>query len=176
MASIDPLGLVPSRYRRIVRELVQFGMVGGVGFVVQVSVFNVLRATVFSPTEVHNGPIYAMLVSTLLAIVVNWLGNRYWTFRAKRQTRILRESVEFFAVSVVGMMIGLGCLWFSHYVLGFRSVFADNLSGNVIGLVLGAAFRFVLYRFWVFNANRSLETVTVTAPVTVAADRATPSS
>lgn len=174
MASIDPLGLVPVRYRRIARELVQFGMVGGVGFVVQVSVFNVLRATVFSPTVIHNGPIYAMLVSTLLAIVVNWLGNRYWTFRSKRQTRILRESVEFFAVSVVGMTIGLGCLWFSHYVLGFRSVFADNLSGNVIGLVLGAAFRFVLYRFWVFNANRSLDAVTVTAPVTVVADRATP--
>ncbi|WP_374945959.1 GtrA family protein [Agreia sp.] len=172
MASFDPLGLVPARFRKIVTELVQFGMVGGVGFVVQVSVFNVLRASVFSPTVIHAGPILAMLVSTLLAIVVNWLGNRYWTFRAKRQTKIVRESIEFFAVSVVGMTIGLGCLWFSHYVLGFRSVFADNLSGNVIGLVLGAAFRFVLYRFWVFNSSRSLDSVSVTAPAATAADTA----
>jgi putative flippase GtrA len=176
MASIDLLGFVPGRYRKIVLELVQFGMVGGLGFVVQFSVFNVLRSTVFSPTVVHAGPILAMLVSTLLAIIVNWLGNRYWTFRTKRQTRIVRESVEFFAVSVVGMMIGLGCLWFSHYVLGFRSVFADNLSGNVIGLVLGAAFRFVLYRFWVFNASRSLDTVSVAAAGAVPADSATRSS
>jgi putative flippase GtrA len=176
MASIDLLGFVPGRYRKIVLELVQFGMVGGLGFAVQFSVFNVLRATVFSPTVVHAGPILAMLVSTLLAIIVNWLGNRYWTFRAKRQTRIVRESVEFFAVSVVGMMIGLGCLWFSHYVLGFRSVLADNVSGNVIGLVLGAAFRFVLYRFWVFNASRSLDTVSVAAAGAVSADSATRSS
>jgi putative flippase GtrA len=177
MASIDHLlGFVPGRYRRIVLELVQFGMVGGLGFVVQFSVFNLLRSTVFSPTVVHAGPILAMLVSTLLAIIVNWLGNRYWTFRTKRQTRIVRESVEFFAVSVVGMMIGLGCLWFSHYVLGFRSALADNLSGNVIGLVLGAAFRFVLYRFWVFNASRSLDTVSVAAAGAVSADSATRSS
>ncbi|WP_082465849.1 GtrA family protein [Agreia sp. Leaf210] len=176
MASIDLLGFVPPRYRKLVLELVQFGMVGGVGFVVQVSVFNALRSTVFSPTVIHAGPILAMLVSTLLAIVVNWLGNRYWTFRSKRQTKIVRESVEFFAVSVVGMMIGLGCLWFSHYVLGFRSVLADNISGNVIGLVLGAAFRFVLYRFWVFNASRSLDTVSVTAPIAVVSDTATRSS
>ncbi|WP_044441780.1 GtrA family protein [Agreia bicolorata] len=176
MASIDLLGFVPSRYRKIVLELVQFGMVGGLGFVVQVSVFNGLRSTVFSPTVIHLGPIFAMLVSTLLAIVVNWLGNRYWTFRSKRQTKIVRESVEFFAVSVVGMMIGLGCLWFSHYVLGFRTVLADNISGNVIGLVLGAAFRFVLYRFWVFNASRSLDTVSVTAPVAVVSETATRSS
>jgi putative flippase GtrA len=176
MASIDLLGFVPSRYRKIVTELVQFGMVGGVGFVVQVSVFNVLRSTVFSPTVIHAGPILAMLVSTLLAIVVNWLGNRYWTFRAKRQTKIMRESVEFFAVSVVGMTIGLGCLWFSHYVLGFRSVLADNVSGNVIGLVLGAAFRFVLYRFWVFNASRSLDAVSVKTPAAVSPDSATRSS
>lgn len=176
MASIDLLGFVPPRYRKLVLELVQFGMVGGVGFVVQVAVFNALRSTVFSPTVIHAGPILAMLVSTLLAIVVNWLGNRYWTFRSKRQTKIVRESVEFFAVSVVGMMIGLGCLWFSHYVLGFRSVLADNISGNVIGLVLGAAFRFVLYRFWVFNASRSLDTVSVTAPIAVVSDTATRSS
>ncbi|CAD5992728.1 GtrA family protein [Agreia sp. COWG] len=169
MAPIDLLGFVPERFRRLVLELVQFGLVGGIGFVVQVSVFNVLRATVFSPTAVHAGPILAMLVSTLLAIIVNWLGNRYWTFRAKRQERILRESVEFFAVSVVGMMIGLGCLWFSHYVLGFRSVFADNVSGNVIGLVLGAAFRFVLYRFWVFDPNRSIPKASVPAVVPAAA-------
>jgi putative flippase GtrA len=164
MAPIDPRTLIPARFRRLLTELVQFGLVGGLGFVVQFSVFNLLRSTVFSPTVIHAGPVLAMLVSTLLAIIVNWLGNRFWTFRGKRQANVVRESVEFFAVSVVGMTIGIGCLWFSHYVLGFRSVLADNISGNVVGLVLGAAFRFALYRFWVFNSNRSLPAVAVTAP------------
>jgi putative flippase GtrA len=53
------------------------------------------------------------------------------------------------------MGIGLACLWFSHYVLGFTSVIADNISSNVIGLGLGSVFRFTLYRYWVFSPNRS---------------------
>jgi putative flippase GtrA len=156
MASLGILNSVPQKYRRLFFELVKFGLVGGMGFVVQVTASNILWATIFSPTVTTAGPVYAMLVSTLLAIIVNWLGNRYWTFRKERQTRIVRESVEFFAVSVVGMMIGVGCLWVSHYVLGYRTQLADNISGNVIGLILGAAFRFVLYRFWVFNPSRSI--------------------
>jgi putative flippase GtrA len=86
---------------------------------------------------------------------VNWLGNRYWTFSENRQNRTMREGVEFLTVSLVGMGIGIGCLWFSHYVLGYTSVLADNISGNVVGLILGAVFRFTLYRYWVFAPGRA---------------------
>jgi putative flippase GtrA len=144
----------PSRLRILATEFIRFGLVGGVGFVVDIGVFNLLRTTVMDPGHMQGGPVIAKLISTTLAILVNWLGNRYWTFRDRRRADVLRESVEFFAVSIVGMGIGLGCLWFSHYVLGFTSLVADNISGNVIGLVLGAAFRFVLYRVWVFGSHR----------------------
>jgi hypothetical protein len=42
----------------------------------------------------------------------------------------------------------------SHYALGFTSVLADNISGNVIGLGLGTLFRFTFYRLWVFAPHR----------------------
>jgi len=141
----------------------KFGAVGLVGFAVDVTVFNLLRTTVFDPQLVHAGPIYAKVVSTILAIFANWIGNRYWTFGKNRQERTLREGIEFFAVSLVGMGIGLACLWLSHYVLGYTSVVADNISSNVIGLLLGAIFRFVLYRYWVFAPHRRTPVVT---PVT----------
>ncbi len=48
------------------------------------------------------------------------------------------------------MGIALGCLWFTHYALGFDSIIADNISANVIGLALGTIFRFWSYRKWVF--------------------------
>ena len=41
-----------------------------------------------------------------------------------------------------------------HYLLGFTSLLADNISSNVIGLALGTAFRFSLYRLWVFSPRR----------------------
>jgi putative flippase GtrA len=101
---------------------------------VDVAVFNLLRVTVLSPEHLHEGPVVAKIVSTSLAIVVNWVGNRYWTFGPHRRPQALREGFEFVLVSVGGMLIGLACLWVSHYVLGYTSVLADNVSSNVIGL------------------------------------------
>jgi len=136
-------------------QLGKFGAVGLVGFAVDVTVFNLLRTSILDSDVVHAGPMYAKIISTLLAILVNWVGNRLWTFSANRQDRTVREGLEFFAVSIAGMGIGLGCLWISHYVLGYTSVLADNISGNVIGLALGAVFRFSLYRWWVFAPHRN---------------------
>jgi putative flippase GtrA len=142
--------------RALLAQLIRFGLVGAVGLVIDVGIFNLLRITVFAPESVQHGPIYAKLVSTSLAIVVNWLGNRYWTFGHARRPRLLREGFEFAVVSVGGMLIGLFCLWVSHYLLGFTSLLADNLSSNVVGLALGTAFRFWLYRVWVFRGEPRL--------------------
>ena len=52
--------------------------------------------------------------------------------------------------SGIGMAIAVGCLGFSHYILGLDNPVADNISANVVGLVLGTVFRFWSYRKWVF--------------------------
>ena len=137
--------------RNFLSQLSRFGIVGFIGLVVDVGLFNLLRATILAPETLHEGPVLAKIISTSVAILANWIGNRYWTFRTTRRVRMLREGLEFVVVSVGGMMISLGCLWFSHYALGFQSALADNLSANGFGLVLGTAFRFWLYRIWVFN-------------------------
>ena len=140
--------------RMLVAQFARFGVVGAIGFVINLVVFNVLRATVFNPDTLHEGPLYANVVATLIAILFNWMGNRHWTFRAHRGRQLLREGIDFGIVSLGGMFIGLGCLWVSHYALGFTSVLADNIASNVIGLGLGTAFRFTLYRMWVFAPHR----------------------
>jgi len=142
------------RLRAMSAQLLRFAVVGGFGFVVDIALFNLLRATVFAPDVVVWGPLAAKVVSTAAAIVVNWLGNRWWTFRTQRRRAWVREGVEFVLVSIAGSLIGLACLGVSHYVLGFTSMLADNISGNVIGLILGSVFRFVFYRSWVFREGR----------------------
>lgn len=151
--------------RTLLTQLVQFGLVGGIGFIVDTSVFTALRLTVLAPEHVHAGPVIAKVVSTAVAILANWLGNRYWTFREHRSDRGGREAVEFFLVSLLGMGVSLACLWTSHYAMGLTSALADTVSANVIGLVLGSAIRFVLYRYWVYAPRRA------SAPVAAAASR-----
>lgn len=140
--------------RKLIGQFTRFGVVGLVGLVIDLAVFNLLRATVLSPDNLHEGPVIAKVISTSLAIVANWIGNRYWTFREHRGRQLWREFIEFLIVSLGGMAIGLTCLWISHYLLGFTSILADNISTNVIGLGLGTLFRFTFYRLWVFAPHR----------------------
>jgi putative flippase GtrA len=135
--------------------LVKFGVVGLIGLVIDVVLFNLLRLGVFGDDHWAQSAIGAKTISTSVAIIFNWLGNRYWTFRRHRRRNYVREFVEYAIVSVGGMLIALGCLWISHHVLGYTSLFADNVSSNVIGLALGTAFRFLLYRYWVFGHHRA---------------------
>ena len=135
--------------------LVKFGVVGLIGFVIDIALFNALRVGVFGEGTWAQSAIGAKTISTSVAIVFNWLGNRYWTFRRHRRRHALREFAEYAIVSVGGMAIALLCLWISHHVLGLTSLLADNISTNVVGLALGTAFRFVLYRYWVFGHHRT---------------------
>lgn len=144
--------------RPIVREFIRFAAVGGVGVLVDVVVFNVLRATVLAPGTITGAVLIAKAVATMLAIFANWAGNHWWTFRDRRSANIATEMASFVTVSLIGSGIALGCLAISHYVLGLTSVLADNISANVIGLLLGSLFRFVASRRWVFRAPEALTT------------------
>lgn len=134
-------------------ELARFGAVGGVAFVVDVGLFNLLR---FGPGELLGGkPLTAKVVSVALATLVAWLGNRYWTFAHKRSDAHARELGKFVLANIGGMLVAVGCLAFSHYVLGLTSPLADNIAANVVGLTLGTAFRYAAYRWFVFTGTPS---------------------
>jgi putative flippase GtrA len=137
------------------RQLVLFGAVGGVGFVVDAGVFNLLRATIFAPEHLAGGAIAAKAASTVLAILVNWIGNRTLTFRRARRGAVAtaQEGLRFGVASGAGALATLLCLFVSHDILHLTSLLADNLSANVLGLGVGSAVRFVLYRSWVFRVS-----------------------
>jgi len=138
------------RLRALMHEAAKFGLVGAVGFVVDVSIFNVLRYA-GDPGVLEHKPLTAKALSVTAATVVTYLGNRHWTWRDRVRSARHREAFLFFVFNGLGMMIALACLAFSHYVLGLHSVLADNVSANLVGLVLGMLFRFWTYRTFVFT-------------------------
>lgn len=143
----------PARKARLLPQLIKFGAVGAVGFVVNLAVFNALMLTVLS--GVPHKTLIATAIATLVAIGTNWVGNRYWAFSQNRQENTAREGAEFLVVSLAGMAIPLLCVWVSHYLLGYTSLLADNIANNVVGLALGMVFRFAFYRWWVFSPDRA---------------------
>jgi len=136
--------LLDAYYRlgHLVRELMKFGVVGGVAFVVDVGLFNLLL-------HLTDKPLTSKAVSTIVATTVSYAGNRHWTFRRRGRSSVRREYLLFFLLNGVGLAIALTCLAISHYLLDFTSRVSDNIAANVIGLGLGTAFRFWSYRRWV---------------------------
>ncbi|WP_234698123.1 GtrA family protein [Lacisediminihabitans changchengi] len=126
-------------------ELASFGSVGVIAFVVDFVVFNVLRSTVLGDQV-----LLAKAVSVAVSTVVAWLGNRYLTFRKRRGRPAWREGALFALSNLIGLGIAVGCLFVSHTLLGLTSAVADNISANVVGLVLGTSFRYFAYRTFVF--------------------------
>ena len=131
------------------KELSKFGVIGLVAYVIDLTVFNLLR---FAGGEgpLYDKPLTAKVFSVLVATTFAYFGNRHWTFKDRTRSSFRREYGLFFAFNAVGMIISLSCLWISHYLLGFDSALADNVSANVIGLILGTIFRFWGYHNWVF--------------------------
>lgn len=139
---------------KLLAQFAKFGVVGGLGVLVNLAIFNLLLFTVFDTSRIHEGPLLANVIATVVAIAFNWAGNRFWTFREHRGRQLLREAVEFTIVSLGGLGIGLLCLWVSHYLLGYTSKLADNVASNGVGLALGTVFRFAFYRIWVFAPHK----------------------
>ncbi|MCH9815486.1 MAG: GtrA family protein [Actinomycetia bacterium] len=136
------------KLQTLVHEIAKFGVVGVVALVVDVGLFNLLLYVEASP--LYDKPLSAKAVGVIAATTVAYFGNRFWTFRSRGSLPVGRGYLLFFALNAVAMLIAMSCLAISHYVLGLTGPLADNISANVVGLVLGTLFRFWSYRRWVF--------------------------
>ncbi len=128
----------------IYREMIKFGVVGLVAFVIDIGLANLLWHTVLSD-KVTTAKIISGAVATLFA----WFGNRQWTFRHRRSRPAVHEVALFFGVNAVALGISALTLFISHYGLGYTTILADNVA-TIIGIGLGTLFRFWAYRKFVF--------------------------
>jgi putative flippase GtrA len=127
----------------------KFGLVGVTAATIDITLFNFFSVFFNVP------PIQSKIIAGLISTLIAWMANRYWTFRKYRRSDKILEAIEYFLVAIGGLGISLICLWFSHYVLGFRTILADNISANVIGLFFATIFRFFVNQYWVFGEHRN---------------------
>lgn len=140
---------MPVKYR----ELAKFLVVGGTSYVVDVGLF-----TLLSHTVLENKVVTAKAISILVATVLSYVLNREWSFSRRGGRERHHEAMLFFLVNGIALGLNLIPLALSQYVFGFNTTnystltvtIANFISANVIGTILGMAFRFWAYRKWVF--------------------------
>lgn len=82
-------------------DLQRFGLVGGIGFVVDASVLQILVS------KVHWSPYSARILSFGLAVTVTFALNRLWTFRHRRISSKTAAYARYLLVQGTGALINL---------------------------------------------------------------------
>ncbi|MEU0209462.1 GtrA family protein [Streptomyces canus] len=145
---------LPSRWGKLYREIAKFGMVGASGFVVNLAVFNLIRTVTDWQT------VRASVLATVVAILSNYLGLRYFAYRNRAQedrNSRRKELTLFLLFSAIGLVIENSVLYATTYGLGWDGTLATNVS-KFLGIGVATLFRFWSYRTWVFRTAGSRET------------------
>ena len=128
-------------WRVLLKEISAFGLVGTIGFIVDETLFNVFF---------HDGQIVAKTISTTVATMVTYLGNRYFSFSHRARSGIGRETTIFFGINLIVLVLSLIVLGFFEYPLHLKHHrFAMNIV-NIATIGLGTLFRFWAYKRFVF--------------------------
>lgn len=102
-------------------QLVRFGLVGGVGFVINIAVYTLCVHPLGIDYHV------AAVIAWVVAVANNFVMNRHWTFDA-RGGRARFQAVRFVAVSLVALGVSLLLLVLFVEVVGMPKVAAQALA------------------------------------------------
>jgi putative flippase GtrA len=120
-------------------QLLQFGLVGGSGYVVNLAVFAVLNGAF----DIHY--IGAAILAFCVAVTNNFWWNRHWTFDDAKHGHAGFQAARFFTVSVLALVINLIAL---KLLVGGG---ISELPAQAIAVAIAMPFNFVGNKLWTFD-------------------------
>lgn len=120
------------------RQLAKFCVVGAVGYVINLAVYDAV---------LHQGVHYlvAATCSFLVAVTSNYTLNRHWTFRDQR-AGVAVQGMRFFLVSLASLGANLLVL---HLLIRYGGV--EKFYANAIAIIVVTPLNFVGNKLWSFR-------------------------
>ena len=149
---------MPDPHPRFVAEVSRFLAVGGAATLVALFLFNLLvhGFSTGRSAPLDDQPILAYVLANAVGMMISYHGSRSWAFRHRSVRQADGGLFAYVAINVATMTIPVACLAFSRGALGLDDPVSDNVSANVIGLLLGLGARFYLFRRFVFRRPISI--------------------
>ena len=148
----------------IFKQLIKYGAVGLVGFVIDLGVFwllnNYFKVHYSFSSDISNlaggrlsvetiDTSISHIISSVLAITNNFILNSYFTFKVTDQK--LKRFLSFFGIAAVGLVISTGLLSFFIEILGF-----SDLLSKFTSVVIVAVLQFGFNKFFTFKTQENI--------------------
>lgn len=152
----DSLGVVFTLRYKENERFIKVCLVGGVGLIIQLTIFNILRLLIANPFKTINLqmlnikfpliiPVHT-LIAVEIAIVSNFLINNYWTFVKDRANSLLELIVKFipFNLTSTGSIV----IQWVVLVIGVKFLGSNFIVDNVLtitGILIGLIWNYTMY-------------------------------
>lgn len=140
-------------------QFVRFGLIGGLNTGVDLVILNILM---FS-TGFFTGTPYTFFkaISFIFAATFSYFMNKQWAFKDNAKEKAVKKFSQFFAVSLIGMVINVSIA--SLVVIYLQPIFSAQITfftldpklwgsiGALCGTAIGLIWNFIGYKFFVFK-------------------------
>ena len=146
-------------WQRLLTEIGRFAAVGGIATFVAFLIFNFLVHGLYVTDDpwLPGHPVSSFVIANFVGMLISYRLSRQWTFKHRPPQHADGGRTAYFVINMVTMLIPMATLWLSRNWLGLDDPVADNLSGVVIGQLLGQVARFYLFRTYVFPRPAHLD-------------------
>jgi putative flippase GtrA len=133
------------------KRFLKFAFVGLTGTIVDFGLMNLLRLTAGLSL------IWAQGISFTIAVINNFLWNRFWTYPESRNKGATWQLIQFFLINIIGIAIRTPLIsWLDKHILNFLNQTQISLSidNYVISQNLALAVSISIIMLWIYFANR----------------------
>lgn len=129
----------------------RFAIVGTIGAVIDIGFFNLFAHYFLIPVLIAQG------ISFSLAVISNFIWNRYWTYPDSRNKTLSRQLFQFVMVSLAGLIIRTLIFdWLEQSLIWVSAQMIPEsfISPVVVGHNMALATVIIVILFWNFFINR----------------------
>lgn len=123
-------------HKTLVREVVLYGLIGGLSALLDTSIFYLLDKIA--------DPYISNFFSVNAGITTSFFLNAYFNFKV--EDNLFKRGISFFAVGYIGLLLSMGVLF-----VGINLLKMQNLTAKIISIFIVAGVQFVLNKCITFR-------------------------
>jgi len=145
------------RKKKEQERFIRFAIVGSIGAVIDIGIFNFASSILKIPA------LTAQAISFSVAVISNFLWNRYWTYPDSRNKAVVNQLIQFVFVSLIGLAVRTlifdrleeAMIWSATQILPSKFLLTPTVVGHNVSLAIVIVvimfWNFFVNRFWTYN-------------------------